>query len=243
VEARKEKGSPDIPARVGLQLMGWKAGTRPIRKVVEYFNFDFEIAKRPGLVSFYQMFERGEDFFVSDQRGLWFMYEDLYKPLTNRVLLNKTVTEIKYSDTSVEVTTSNGDKFAADYALCTFSTGVLASDMVTFNPPLPEWKKEVIFKNPMSVYTKIFLKFPNKFWDDHEYILYASKERGRFPVFQDLERPGILPNGSSLLLVTVTEDEGRRIERQAYNETKAEVMKMLRSIYGQSIPDATGKDN
>jgi len=239
VEARKEKGSPDIPARVGLQLMGWKAGTRPIRKVVEYFNFDFEIAKRPGLVSFYQMFERGEDFFVSDQRGLWFMYEDLYKPLTNRVLLNKTVTEIKYSDTSVEVTTSNGDKFAADYALCTFSTGVLASDMVTFNPPLPEWKKEVIFKNPMSVYTKIFLKFPNKFWDDHEYILYASKERGRFPVFQDLERPGILPNGSSLLLVTVTEDEGRRIERQAYNETKAEVMKMLRSIYGQSIPDAT----
>ena len=43
----------------------------------------------------------------------------------------------------------------------------------------------------MSVYTKIFLKFPSKFWDDHEYILYASKERGRFPVFQDLERPGI----------------------------------------------------
>jgi len=242
VEARKEKESPDIPARVGLQLMGWKAVKQPIRKVVEYFNFDFEFAKRPELVSFYKMFERGEDFFVADQRGVWFMYEDLYKPLTNRILLQKAVTEIKYSVTSVEVTTSDGDKFAADYALCTFSTGVLASDMVTFNPSLPQWKKEVIFKNPMSVYTKIFLKFPSKFWDDHEYILYASKVRGRFPVFQDLERPGIFPTGSNLLLVTVSEDEGRRIEGQKYSETMAEVMKMLRSIYGQGIPDATGKD-
>ena len=241
IEARKEKKLPDIPARVGLQLMGWK-DTRPIEKVVEYFNFDFEFAKRPELVSFYQMFERGEEFFVSDQRGFWSMYEDLYKPLTNQILLGKTVTEIKYSATSVEVSTSDGEKFAADYALCTFSTGVLASDMVTFNPPLPEWKKEVIFKDPMSVYTTIFLKFPSKFWDDHEYILHASEERGRFPVFQDLERPGILPNGSGVLLVTATGEEGKRIERQTYNETKSEIMKMLRKIYGQGIPDATGKD-
>ena len=240
-EERKEQKLPDIPARVGVQLMGWK-GKRPIENVIEYFNMDFEYSKRPELVSFDQLFERGEDFFITDQRGVWSMYEDLYKPLTNRILLSKTVTEIKYSATSVEVTTSDGDKFAAEYALCTFSTGVLASDIVAFNPPLPQWKKEVIFKNPMSVYTKIFLKFPSKFWDDHEYILYASKERGRFPVFQDLERPGILPNGSNMLLITVTEDEGRRIERQAYNETKTEVMKMLRRIYGQGIPDATGKD-
>ena len=241
-EERKEQKSPDIPARVAVQLMGWKT-KRPIEKVIEYFNIDFEYGKRPELVSFYKLFvERREDFFVTDQRGLWSMYEDLYKPLTNRILLSKTVTEIKYSATSVEVTTSDGDKFAAEYALCTFSTGVLASDTVTFTPPFPQWKKEVIFKNPMSVYTKIFLKFPSKFWDDHEYILYASKERGRFPVFQDLERPGILPNGSNVLLITVTEDEGRRIEQQAYNETKTEVMKMLRTIYGQGIPDATGKD-
>ena len=241
-EERKENNLPDIPARVGVQLMGWKS-KRPIEKVIEYFNMDFEHSKRPELVSFYQLFERGEDFFVTDQRGVWSMYEELYKPLTNRILLSKTVREIKYSATSVEVTTSDGDKFAAEYALCTFSTGVLASDIVTFNPPLPQWKKEVIFKNPMSVYTKIFLKFPSKFWDDHEYILYASKERGRFPVFQDLKRPGILPNSSNVLLITVTEDEGRRIERQAYNETQAEVMKMQKTIYGHGIPDATGKDN
>ncbi|XP_078346841.1 uncharacterized protein LOC144632113 [Oculina patagonica] len=238
IEARKEKKLPDIPARVGLQLLGWKA-KRPIEKVVEYFNIDFEFAKRPELVSFYNFYEHEGDFLVTDQRGFWSMYDYLYKPLANRILLDKTVTEIKYSATSVEISTSDGQKFAADYALCTFSNGVLASDMVTFSPPLPDWKKEVIFKNPMSVYTKIFLKFPSKFWDDHEYILHASEERSRFPVFMDLERPGFLPNGSNVLLVTVTEDEGKRIEQQTYNETKAEVMKVMRKIYGQGIPDAT----
>ena len=182
-EERKENKLPDIPARVGVQLMGWKS-KRPIEKVIEYFSVDFEHAKRPELVSFNKLSKQGEDFFVADQRGIWSMYEGLYKPLTNRIVLSKTVTEIKYSATSVEVTTSDGDKFGAEYALCTFSTGVLASDIVTFNPPLPEWKKEAIFKCPLTVYTKIFLKFPSKFWDDHEYILYASEERGRFPVFQ-----------------------------------------------------------
>ena len=184
MEARKEKELPDIPVRVGLQLMGWKDEKQPIREVVEYFNFDFEYGKRPELASFFQLSEAGDEFFVSGQRGFWSIFEDLYLLLTNRILLSKTVKEIKYSATSVEVTTSDGDKFAADYALCTFSTGVMASDIVTFNPPLPEWKKEAIFKCPLTVYTKIFLKFPSKFWDDHEYILYASEERGRFLVFQ-----------------------------------------------------------
>ena len=138
IEARQEKGLPDIPARVGLQLMGWK-DERPIDKVIEYFNFDFEFGRRPELVSFYQMFETGKEVFIADQRSVWSMYDDLYKPLANQIILNKTVMEIKYSTTEVEVSTSDGEKFTADYALCTFSTGVLASDDVTFNPPLPEW--------------------------------------------------------------------------------------------------------
>ena len=92
----------------------------------------------------------------------------------------------------------------------------------------------------MSVYTKIFLKFPYKFWDDNEYILYASKRRGYFPVMQNMEKEGLLPNGTNVLLVTVTGDEGRRIEGQTYKETKKEIMTTLRKIYGVNIPDPTG---
>ena len=240
VEARKSRGDANIPARVGLQLMGWR-NDKPIEKVLEYYNIDFEYAKPPELVSLYGLSTSGTDFFVSDPRGLWSMFEDLYQPLTNHIRLNKIVNKIKYSDTSVEVHTSDGQVFTSDYALCTFSSGVLVSDMVSFEPPLPEDKKEAIFKKPLAVYTIIFLKFPRKFWDDHEFILYASRQRGRWPVFQDLDRPGILLNGNAVLSITVTEDEGRRVEGQAFNETQAEIMKTLREIYGESIPDPTGE--
>ena len=236
----KRKGQPDFPARVGMQMMGWSA-EQPIKSVIEYFNFDFEFARPPEVVSFHNMFERGEDFFIADGRGVWSMYEDLYKPLEAKTLLGKLVTKIKYNADSVEVQTSDGWSYQADYALCTFSSGVLASDLVTFEPALPDWKKEAIYKNPMSPYTKIFLKFPKKFWDDHEYILYASKERGRFPVWQDLSRPGIFPVSSGMLLITVTGTQGRRIEGQSFDETKAEIMGMLREIYGKGIPEATGE--
>ena len=236
---RKRRNVPDVSARVGLQIMGWKS-EQPIEKALEYFKLDFEHAKQPELVSFYQLFNRGKDFLISDKRGLWSMFENLYKPVKEKILLQNVVDKITYSDNSVEVHTKNNETFVSDYALCTFSTGVLASDTITFDPPLPEWKRESIYKNPMSVYTKIFLKFPVKFWDDHEYILHASKLRGYFPVFQDLDRSGILPNGSSVLLATVTGDEGRRIEEQTDGETKTEIMITLRKLYGKDIPDPTG---
>ncbi|CAH3172047.1 unnamed protein product [Porites lobata] len=189
---RKKRNMPQIPARVGLQLMGWKSDS-PIEKVLEYFKIDFTHSKNPELISFYNLIGEGKDFLVSDQRGLWFMYKSLYRRVKKKVLLKKTVDSITYSGNSVVIQTKENETFVADYALCTFSTGVLASDSIAFNPPLPQWKQEAIYKNPMSVYTKIFLKFPYKFWDDNEYILYASKRRGYFPVMQNMEKEGLLP--------------------------------------------------
>ena len=236
---RKKRNLPQIPARVGLQLMGWKSDSL-IEKVLEYFKIDFTHSKNPELISFYNLIGEGKDFLVSDQRGLWFMYKSLYRRVKKKVLLKKTVDSITYSGNSVVIQTKENETFVADYALCTFSTGVLASDSIAFNPPLPQWKQEAIYKNPMSVYTKIFLKFPYKFWDDNEYILYASKRRGYFPVMQNMEKDGLLPNGTNVLLVTVTGDEGRRIEGQTDEETKQEIMKTLRKIYGGNIPEPTG---
>jgi polyamine oxidase len=48
------------------------------------------------------------------------------------------------------------------------------------------------------------------------------------------------PKESGLLLITVTDEEGRRIEKQSFEETKAEIVKMLRGVYGQDIPEPTG---
>lgn len=46
--------------------------------------------------------------------------------------------------------------------------------------------------------------------------------------------------GSNILLVTVTDDESRRIEQQSDEQTKAEAMEVLRKMFSdKDLPDAT----
>lgn len=42
--------------------------------------------------------------------------------------------------------------------------------------------------------------------------------------------------GSNILFVTVTDDESRRIEQQSDQKTIAEVMGVLRKLFGNKIP-------
>jgi polyamine oxidase len=61
-----------------------------------------------------------------------------------QVLLNATVKTVTYSKDGVSVSLSDGSSLSADYALVTFSLGVLQHDDVVFDPPLPKWKSEAI---------------------------------------------------------------------------------------------------
>lgn len=71
----------------------------------------------------------GKNNFVIDQRGhnTWIKGEastflDVQDP---RLLLNSIISNIEYSDDSVEVTMEDGACISAEYAVCTFSLGVL----------------------------------------------------------------------------------------------------------------------
>lgn len=121
----------------------------------------------------------GKNNFVIDQRGhnTWikgeastFLDED-----DPRLLLNTIVSNIEYSDEGVEVTMEDGSCISADYAVCTFSLGVLQHESaVEFDPPLPDWKKASIDMFNLGTYTKIFMQFPERFWpDDTEFFLYV----------------------------------------------------------------------
>ena len=241
-EKRGEEDNPprDMPLSVALKLLGWRSNT-PAEKAVSWFDLDFEYGGDEKETSLNNMgFPPEQDFFITDQRGYWTIFSDFYKNFQNKILLNKVVHKIQYSDTGVTIATSDGEVFTADYALSTFSTGVLGSDLVTFNPPLPTWKREAIYRFRPVYFTKIFLKFPRDFWDDHEWIMHVSQNQSNFPTLYDLNRPGFFP-GSNTLFTAVTGDEALRIEKQDDSKTKAEVMETLRKMYGQDIPNATGK--
>ncbi|KAG2559508.1 hypothetical protein PVAP13_8NG299401 [Panicum virgatum] len=150
------------------------------------------------------------------------------------------VTEISYSSSGVSVRTEDKSVYKADYVMVSTSLGVLQTDLIHFKPKLPTWKILVIYQFDMAVYTKIFLKFPKRFWPvgkGKEFFLYASTRRGYYAAWQQLEKQ--YP-GANALLVTVTDEESRRIEQQSDNQTKAEIMEVLRKMFpGEDVPDAT----
>ena len=156
-----------------------------------------------------------------------------------RLRLDTVVERIEYSDHSVTVHNTDGSCIYADYAICTFSLGVLQNEVVKFSPPLPSWKKTSIEMMQMGTYTKIFLQFQEQFWPrSAEFFLYAHPQRrGYYPVWQSLSTEGFLP-GSNILVVTVVGDESYRIEAQSDAETQAEVLAVLREMFpDRTIPE------
>jgi polyamine oxidase len=158
--------------------------------------------------------------------------------LSRHVLLNQIVTNITYSKSGVIAHTKAGLTIKAKKALCTFSLGVLQHDDVSFSPSLPSWKREAIANFHMATYTKIFARFPKKFWNDTEFILYADPdERGYYPVWQPLDTPGFFP-GSGILFATVTGDQAYHAEHQTDEEVKDEFVSVLRDMFGpDNVPE------
>ena len=248
VAERRKTKAEDISARVALDLAGWRPYV-PEKLATEYFVYDFEWATPPKYVSSRVWVDTndsihsttGRQFFVTDQRGYAYVVERLASeflaPGDSRLQLGSRVETIAWGENGVRVQTSAGELVTAEYALVTFSIGVLQSGKVTFQPELPAWKQDAIFKLNMVIYTKIFLKFDRMFWDDEEYILYASHRRGYYTMWQNLQADSRLPKGTNILLVTVTGEESERLEYQDKNQTKNEIMKILREVYGTDIPE------
>ena len=81
-----------------------------------------------------------------DQRGFkTFIQAEADTFLTpKQVMYNALVTDITYNTSGVTVTLKGGHTISADYAIVTFSVGVLQNDDVVFHPALPDWKQEAI---------------------------------------------------------------------------------------------------
>ncbi|KAK7691356.1 hypothetical protein QCA50_004752 [Cerrena zonata] len=241
----------DTTSRTGYSLQGSKPKT-PHELASEYCQFDWEYADSPEHTSWIASswahnftFDPdaggfSEDNYLSvDQRGFKTLIQQeaatFLQP--SQILYNATVKEIAYSENGVEVTLVNGTVLTADYALYTFSLGVLQNDDVTFQPKLPEWKQEAIQSMTMATYTKIFLQFPKKFWFDTQFAVYADRIRGHYPVWQGLDLEDFFPD-SGILFATVTGDYSVRVEALPDKQIQSEVMTVLRSMFPNiTIPE------
>ncbi|KAI1477874.1 amine oxidase [Daldinia eschscholtzii] len=242
----------DTSMRAGFSVAGWKPKKDMRAQALEWWEWDWETAWPPeqsGLLfgitgynlTYYQFSD--ENNFVWDQRGFnTFVIGEAHEFLEEndpRLLLETTVTKISYGPEGVIVQLQDGGCIEAQHAIATFSVGVLQNEVVEFDPPLPGWKREAIEQFQMGTYTKIFLQFNETFWDRNtEFFLYADdKSRGYYPVWQSLSAPGFMED-SNIIFVTVVDGQSYRVEQQSDEETKAEVMEVLRKMFpDKEIPD------
>ncbi|KAF7328966.1 Amine oxidase [Mycena venus] len=256
--ARVQRKQVDATCRTGYSIIGAKPKT-PEEMVSEYY-MDWEYAQTPEQTSWiasswasarssannftYDADQGGfsdGNLFSVDQRGFkHFIQAEAHTFLSpEQTLLNATVRNIAYSDNGVLVTLADGTSISADYAITTFSLGVLQNDDVLFEPALPTWKQEAIQSMTMGTYTKIFLQFEEKFWFDTQFALYADRERGRYPVWQSLDLQDFLP-GSDIVFATVTGDFSERIEAMSDAEVQAELLDVLQTMFpNTTIPTPT----
>ena len=173
-----------------------------------------------------------DDYLVTDIKGYNFVVECLAtKFMEEKVKLDSQVTEIKWNDDCVCATVNGNEQYCGEYAIMTFSIGVLQDAIrgrntktdVTFDPELPQRKKDAILDVPMVYYARVYLIFNEITFlnttDDYQQVIgYVSNYRGYYPVYiHDRHH-------SNVLTVDVTGDLALCVEEQEPNITQAEIM-------------------
>ncbi|MGH9026061.1 MAG: flavin monoamine oxidase family protein [Acidimicrobiia bacterium] len=82
------------------------------------------------------------------------------------VQFGRRVTEIRWSERSVEAVTADGETVAARAGVCTLPVGVLKSGAVRFEPDLPVRKWRALGGLEMGAVLKILYRFRERFWPD-----------------------------------------------------------------------------
>ena len=248
-EMRQANNLDDITFRQALQIEGWTPETA-LENLTEWYNFDFCFAETPNASSLYAsipILEHDglgeEDYFISDQRGFATFLDCVVDGIKSKIQLGAMVNNISWNTDCVcaSVTINNQERtMCGKYGVVTFSIGVLQEWLKSskFNPPPSAEKQEAIRNSRMAHYLKIFLRFNESFWNtDVDYILRVDEERGRFPIIQPVG--ALFPGSPAIILVTVVDSEAVRLSLQDPEETKEEIMVVLREVYGARIPNAT----
>lgn len=150
------------------------------------------------------------------------------------VQLNQIVNKIAYTSTGVTVSTNRGN-FTADRVIVTVPLGVLKKNLISFSPALPVAKLNAIAKLGMGTLGKVFLRFPNVFWDNVDWLEYmaAPANRGHWQQWLNVAR---VSGGKPILLAFSGADFAETSESWSDAQIVESAMTSLRAMYGNNIP-------
>ncbi|MER2133934.1 MAG: NAD(P)/FAD-dependent oxidoreductase [Arthrobacter sp.] len=135
-------------------------------------------------------------------------------------------------ESGVVVETDRGS-FTARQAVVTVPIGVLQSERITFEPPLPEAVTDAVSRFRMNAFEKIFLRFPERFWDEGVYAIRRQGDAAKWwHSWYDLTDI----SGEPTLLTFAAGECAQEIRGWSDERVVHSVMASLREIYGSGIP-------
>ena len=223
---------------------GLEAGTidRTQLKIIRYLidsAITGDIAADPQYIS--GRFIDDDSAFKGDQHLLPGGYVQLINGLIAGISVktNQIVQRISYDNSSVTVTTNQGD-FTADRVIVTLPLGVLKNGGVIFHPALPTRKQGAIRRLDMALLNKVVMRFPEVFWDPENELISGfgnTKLGGKKPtaISNFINMSPVV--GSPILTGIFGGDFSKRTELLSDSELAELAMRTLRRIFGSDIPE------
>ena len=243
-----DKKKPDISLRASMALGGW-IPRDALDYAMEFYDLDFTYGHEPEMTSTkhssipsFGNASNYDEAVVTDQNGGLFnvvqqLLRDVMTTNDKRLKLNHVITKISYNAEGVSVTTTDGQSYTGDYVIITVSLGVLQNEVITFDPPLPEWKRYSLMAATIITDYPIYVLFPRSqipFWDDYDFILNVQDRRGYYTLWQNYDR---LMDESRILQVQLVGLEAKRIALLRDEEIKSEIRSVLSNMYNVTIPE------
>lgn len=151
------------------------------------------------------------------------------------VRLDHAVTAIDRRD-GILVRTAHGE-FTADAAVVTVPVGVLRAEAIAFTPPLPAVNAEALSRLEMNAFEKVFLRFPERFWDEGVYAIRQQGPESRWwHSWYDLTAL----HGEPTLLTFAAGPAARGIRDWSDEEVVESVLAQLRRLFGDRVARPVG---
>lgn len=133
--------------------------------------------------------------------------------------------------------TAGGTTFAANHCICTLPLGVLQAGDVRFEPPLGGAFAAAIDAIGVGHVNKVALRFDAAFWPEVQYLGFTGGPKGKYPYFLNANRHA---PGSNVLVTFALGTHGEAILDQTDAEVVADVLAVLRGVYGDAVTEPTG---
>jgi len=149
------------------------------------------------------------------------------------VRLEHEATLVGWSGEEAVVETNRG-RFSADRVLVTVPVGVLRAGALAFEPELPEPVAGALERLEMNAFEKVFLRFPERFWDDE---VYAIRRQGDSAEWWHSWYDLTPLHGEPTLLTFAAGECAKQVRGWSDDRIVASVMGSLREIYGDRAPE------